>query len=330
MRKIVLSLLLCTLCVFANLKAQESTMSIIASDDITVRPGYAEDWSTYPFLNVKNGGDKRADGTGNGYTNPFARTVFLKFDLSSLPSDTEATIDSVRFAITTTSNPDRVVKNYIADVPVVQGYSDGWDETTMIYDLAVIYWSYGVGLDGEKLYWLREAINDTTMIDYFEVGPGDSLVTKYVNVTEAVQNDEDGYLTLALYDRDRDPDWFTSSTTVNENVSLQYISKDDDSRADEQKPSLVVYTSAPSGISKTYASNSFSVYPNPANSYITLKLQNHSSGKYMITDIAGKLLMSAVIRSQRQVIDIEKLNPGYYFITMDYGNLKETKKFIVK
>jgi hypothetical protein len=71
------------------------------------------------------------------------------------------------------------------------------------------------------------------------------------------------------------------------------------------------------------------VYPNPASSVINLYFeydQRWMGREMQILDISGKVVMSKIINSKIQVIDVSRLNAGIYFIRAE----KEEEKFHAK
>jgi chitodextrinase len=87
-----------------------------------------------------------------------------------------------------------------------------------------------------------------------------------------------------------------------------------------------VYSSATTS-SKTIASNSIEVYPNPASDMINIKVEGHST--VSIFNIEGKQLVNKTIEgSTRLPLD---LKPGFYFIRIsDINNSVHTSKLIIK
>jgi len=78
---------------------------------------------------------------------------------------------------------------------------------------------------------------------------------------------------------------------------------------------------------------SFAVYPNPANEIIIVDLtdletQNTASlhHEYRIIDMMGQTILSGVVSSEKQKIEVSNLQNGMYFITIE----EMTKKFVVK
>jgi hypothetical protein len=76
--------------------------------------------------------------------------------------------------------------------------------------------------------------------------------------------------------------------------------------------------------------NSFSVTPNPAQDYLTLKIASFQADySFQIIDLSGKLIKKDIIRNSETHVPIEKLSAGSYFIQLHEGNkLMNSIKFI--
>lgn len=75
---------------------------------------------------------------------------------------------------------------------------------------------------------------------------------------------------------------------------------------------------------------SFSIYPNPAKSYINI-LINQASRSYTleIFDMLGRLNISHLFESTtNNMFDVSSLNPGVYTLTISSKNNKYSKKFL--
>jgi hypothetical protein len=74
------------------------------------------------------------------------------------------------------------------------------------------------------------------------------------------------------------------------------------------------------------------IYPNPVNEELTIRA-DLSDGIAVITDFTGKIVIEKVLDSSEQVINLESLNSGMYFITINNDNsptLVKTKVFVKK
>ena len=73
----------------------------------------------------------------------------------------------------------------------------------------------------------------------------------------------------------------------------------------------------------------FAVYPNPANGVLFVETQSIASlpdQTYRITNLMGQTLLQGSITADGQLINVESLSAGMYFITI--GDV--TKKFVVR
>jgi hypothetical protein len=68
----------------------------------------------------------------------------------------------------------------------------------------------------------------------------------------------------------------------------------------------------------------FSIYPNPANDKIQVKLKNSINQEIQIIDVKGELMFNGKLTEMLSTIDVSKLSKGIYFVTV--GNT--TTKFI--
>ena len=75
----------------------------------------------------------------------------------------------------------------------------------------------------------------------------------------------------------------------------------------------------------------FEVYPNPAFDSFTImtKTAFHNSNYYLI-DSSGKEVLTGIINSESQLINVTHLTSGYYTILITNGNYSETMTIIVK
>jgi uncharacterized repeat protein (TIGR01451 family) len=76
-----------------------------------------------------------------------------------------------------------------------------------------------------------------------------------------------------------------------------------------------------------FIKSNFSVYPNPASNYLTIKAQKVVEAQYEIIDINGKTLLNNTVESMSP-ININLLQRGFYFLTIKTNQGKATFKFI--
>ena len=82
------------------------------------------------------------------------------------------------------------------------------------------------------------------------------------------------------------------------------------------------------GIPNKQAIQNISVYPNPANSEITI--ENASGNKIQICNIVGQVVYAGNVENIRQPIPISNLQPGTYLIQLSDTNGDRTNKIFIK
>jgi hypothetical protein len=83
--------------------------------------------------------------------------------------------------------------------------------------------------------------------------------------------------------------------------------------------------------SRMSTDNDFTIYPNPANSFINLNVENViGNGSIVITDLYGKQIKKQALSMGTNIIDIAKLPKGLYFVSTITSIGKNTKKLIVE
>jgi hypothetical protein len=75
-------------------------------------------------------------------------------------------------------------------------------------------------------------------------------------------------------------------------------------------------------------SNSFNIYPNPANDFINIEINDNHNGNFNIS-IYNSLGIKVMETSNENTINIEDLPSGMYFINVTTENLNKTKKIII-
>ena len=76
----------------------------------------------------------------------------------------------------------------------------------------------------------------------------------------------------------------------------------------------------------------FQIYPNPTNDKIFIDLKNQSNKPYSIRiyDVKGSLIFDKKESFNNEVINLNKLKSGIYFITLKSEQKKVTKKLIIQ
>lgn len=80
------------------------------------------------------------------------------------------------------------------------------------------------------------------------------------------------------------------------------------------------------GINEIASENMFSIYPNPANEYITIKGKN-SLASIQLLDVLGHVIMQENAQNMQHTLNISALNNGVYFIraTTENGSAQTTR-----
>ena len=90
----------------------------------------------------------------------------------------------------------------------------------------------------------------------------------------------------------------------------------------------------PTSIHEIISSGSLLLYPNPANSSLTIETRTlmGSSSKLTVTDVAGRTLLSKTLdsNSAKHQIDISSFSSGIYFVQLDGGKGIERGRFVKK
>ena len=72
----------------------------------------------------------------------------------------------------------------------------------------------------------------------------------------------------------------------------------------------------------------FKVYPNPANSLVTISAANVDSYNLSVTDLTGKIVMTKSLNGIENTLDISALSTGAYFFNLSSDNKKEVIKIL--
>ena len=82
------------------------------------------------------------------------------------------------------------------------------------------------------------------------------------------------------------------------------------------------------GIKETYK-DFFSLYPNPANTYVNIKIDNNDNTKIKIFDITSKIVVVEEFNKEIR-IDLKKLEKGIYIISFENNKYISSQKLIIK
>jgi hypothetical protein len=78
-------------------------------------------------------------------------------------------------------------------------------------------------------------------------------------------------------------------------------------------------------INAKWRSADFRIFPNPANTELTIFLSSSDKAEIEISNAMGKLIMK---NGNKTKIDISTLSKGLYFINVKQGETRGTQKFI--
>ena len=74
--------------------------------------------------------------------------------------------------------------------------------------------------------------------------------------------------------------------------------------------------------------NTFSIYPNPANNFITIETDFSTKKTIYLTDALGQIVKTITTSENNITIDLQGIASGVYFIKMEDGINSVTQKFI--
>ncbi|PKV51016.1 putative secreted protein (Por secretion system target) [Aquimarina sp. MAR_2010_214] len=89
--------------------------------------------------------------------------------------------------------------------------------------------------------------------------------------------------------------------------------------------SLALTTSSTSSLNNKI--NDFTIYPNPAHSFIMIHMKNANNSDYKIVNQIGQTIKKGKVSERK--IELNNLTSGLYFISVTSGAKTETKKFIL-
>jgi len=76
---------------------------------------------------------------------------------------------------------------------------------------------------------------------------------------------------------------------------------------------------------------SISIYPNPASGYVQIKFVSlpENGAEFQLFDVTGKQILNRKLLSNLEVINIENLPAGVYFIKTSIKSQSNTTKLVV-
>ena len=83
------------------------------------------------------------------------------------------------------------------------------------------------------------------------------------------------------------------------------------------------------GVNENVASN-FTIYPNPTDGWITVKIAANDKGEIEVTNIQGKVIYKNTLNSNAQNIDLSANAKGVYFVTVTTTNGVEIQKMVIQ
>lgn len=102
--------------------------------------------------------------------------------------------------------------------------------------------------------------------------------------------------------------------------------------ADEKNNRVRKITPRNLGVNKNDMSNKIiEIYPNPTRDILNIEVKDFSTtAQLTITDVLGKILYSKKIQTTTTTIDTSTFTKGIYFVTLEDGTKKSTKKVVVE
>lgn len=87
---------------------------------------------------------------------------------------------------------------------------------------------------------------------------------------------------------------------------------------------------APQNISEATAKVDWSIYPNPANSFASVKIDSYGqSGLLSIYNLTGAVVATQTAQSGTTRVDINNLSKGIYIIELNMNGVLERRKFTI-
>lgn len=83
------------------------------------------------------------------------------------------------------------------------------------------------------------------------------------------------------------------------------------------------------GVKNRESELQFDVYPNPASGNFTINVKESGNASYILTDISGKQIESSGLTGEETVVNCEKLQSGIYFVEVNAGGSKSTRKIVI-
>ncbi|MCX6351210.1 MAG: glycerophosphodiester phosphodiesterase family protein [Bacteroidetes bacterium] len=178
----------------------------------------------------------------------------------------------------------------------------------------------GIPMGNADLYNLKIAgdIPDSTLMDY-------DNQTYYLVVSKTV-NLKKAYLSF-------DPSYgATTSRNTSSIIDLSSgtaqitVTSEDKSRT--KKWNICVKQAVLTDVAEVDKKDGVSIYPNPANDRLNIKLTNNTNATFTITDVFGKTILKNTTPQEENEVDITQLSKGVYFIMIQKEGSAIVKKFV--
>ena len=277
---------------------------------VTDTLGYAEFLEGTPFLyQSPNGG--YAFGT-NGYNdvakaqtyshdNSFVlRQVLIEFgDVQFESQDSTSSVrvnvyDNNGFGITSLGQVDSIAPDSVlafVDIPVYELQDDGsLTEAVFTGSALVISRRFSVG------------------VDFSNVASGDT-----VGLVSTTDGDTDTYNAWELTENG---DWFTvEQPSYSWGLQVDFAIFP------------VIDENDPAGVSDKTALN-FSVYPNPCSDWLKIRCGTREAFTASVHDLSGKKISDSSLARENEILDVSRLDPGIYLLSIYSESSVATQRFI--
>lgn len=85
----------------------------------------------------------------------------------------------------------------------------------------------------------------------------------------------------------------------------------------------------PNGIAPSFSEESWTIYPNPANDFLTVDLgENSGKTEIAVIDLLGNVVVSQSINTGKTTFDLSEFAQGVYFVRVNSGGNSFVKKFV--
>ncbi|WP_425076010.1 T9SS type A sorting domain-containing protein [Psychroserpens sp. S379A] len=127
-----------------------------------------------------------------------------------------------------------------------------------------------------------------------------------------LDNDDDGDLVLTI-----DEDYNNNGDPTDDDTNMNNVPD---------------YLDADVALSVTdYIVSNFSLFPNPANDVLNIKLNNISNANLRVYDIQGKLVIERPISNEQNLeLNVSNLQSGLYFVKLNTSTKEMVKKLIIE